>query len=155
MNRNHPAAAHAGISTGSAIAGKPKPRIFWWRALLAVAAIGGYAAYMMSGTVQCAFAKVTHHPCPACGGTRSIHALLHGDVMGALQFNPIAPLFVIVLGALSARAVWIAGRDGNLYALGRGTLGTWLVRALVAVLVLDVVAWVARFFGLFGGPVPV
>ena len=78
-----------------------------------------------------------------------------GDVTGALQFNPIAPLFVIVLGGLAARAVWIAGRDGNLYALGRNVLGTWLVRALLAVLVLDVVVWVARFFGLFGGPVPV
>ncbi len=155
MNRNHPAAAHAGISAGSALLGGPKRGIFWWRAGLAVAAIGAYAAYMLSGVVQCTFAKITHHPCPACGGTRSVHALLHGDFMGALQFNPIAPLFVIVLGALSARAVWIAGRDGNLYALGRGVVGVWLVRALVAVLVIDVVVWAARFFGLFGGPVPV
>jgi hypothetical protein len=155
MNRNHPSPAHPGFSAGSAADEVPKRPIYWFRAALAVAAIGAYAAYMMSGAVQCSFAQLTHHPCPACGGTRSIHALLHGDVMGSLRFNPIAPLFVVVLGALSARAVWIAGRDGNLSALGRGTVGTWLVRALVGVLVIDVIVWVARFFGLFGGPVPV
>jgi hypothetical protein len=40
-------------------------------------------------------------------------------------------------------------------ALGEGKLGGWIVRALVLALVLEVVVWGLRFFGLFGGPVPV
>lgn len=155
MNRNHPVTAHAGISGGSAPKTGEPPRHYWWRAGLGAALIGTYAAYMLSGSVQCTFAAVTHHPCPACGGTRSIHALLHGDVPGALRFNPTAPFFVLVLGLLAVRGLWVTLRDGNLYALGRGPVGTWLVRAMLFTLAVDVVVWVARFFGLFGGPVPV
>jgi Protein of unknown function (DUF2752) len=151
LNRNHPAPAHAAVSAGSDVKGP----LFLGRAALAVAAIGAYAAYMMFGGVQCSFAAVTHHPCPACGGTRSVHALLHGDVVGAIHYNPIAPLFVIVLGALALRAVWITARDGHLRALGQGTIGSWMVRGLVFTLTIDVIVWIARFFGLFGGPVPV
>ncbi len=62
---------------------------------------------------------------------------------------------MIVLGALAIRAVIVVGRDGNLYALGHGFVGVWMVRALVLALSLELMIWVLRFFGLFGGPVAV
>ena len=110
---------------------------------------------MLSGAVKCAFAIMTHHPCPTCGGTRSVRALLSLDFPTALRFNPIAPVIFLVLGALATRGVWIVARDGSAEAIGQGTVGKWLLRALVWALVLDVAVWALRFFGLFGGPVPV
>ena len=40
----------------------------------------------------CVFNLLTGLLCPGCGGTRALHALLHGDVAGAFAFNPL--LFV-------------------------------------------------------------
>ena len=32
--------------------------------------------------------------CPACGGLRGTHDLLHGDLIGALDHNPLLPLLL-------------------------------------------------------------
>jgi hypothetical protein len=53
---------------------------------------------------RCAFHVVTGLHCPGCGNTRATHALLHGDVAGALRQNA---LFVIGLPFL----VYWAGRS--------------------------------------------
>lgn len=42
----------------------------------------------------CPFRALTGFTCPGCGGTRGLHRLLHGDVVGAFVFNP---LFVLSL----------------------------------------------------------
>lgn len=50
---------------------------------------------------KCPFLLATGLECPGCGSQRAIHALLHGDIWGAIQANA---LFVVaipyVLGAL-------------------------------------------------------
>lgn len=43
----------------------------------------------------CAFLHVTHMYCPGCGGTRALFALLKGDIIHSLGYNP-----TVVLGAL-------------------------------------------------------
>lgn len=53
----------------------------------------------------CPFRTLTGFTCPGCGSTRGLHRLLHGDVVGAFEFNP---LMVVALPFL-------------LYALGRYT----------------------------------
>ncbi|MFO0605380.1 MAG: DUF2752 domain-containing protein [Polyangiales bacterium] len=135
----------------------PAPRrgFFWGRAALATAALAAYAASMLSGASRCAFAAWTQRPCPACGGTRAMRAILRGDVSAGLRHNPVAPAFAVVAAALALRAVWAIARDGHLGAFGRGALDRWLTRALVLTLVAEVVVWAARFAGLFGGPVSV
>lgn len=43
--------------------------------------------------------------CAGCGATRSLHALLHGNVAQALAYNP---LFVLVLPFLLVLFVWLS-----------------------------------------------
>jgi hypothetical protein len=45
----------------------------------------------------CLFYRIFHLYCPACGNTRSVTALLHGDIVTALRFNVIPILFGIIL----------------------------------------------------------
>ena len=42
----------------------------------------------------CIFHETTGLHCPGCGATRSLNSLLHGDLLSALDFNP---LFVAIL----------------------------------------------------------
>ncbi len=37
----------------------------------------------------CPFRTLTGFACPGCGSTRGMHALVHGDVVGAFKFNPL------------------------------------------------------------------
>lgn len=41
---------------------------------------------------KCVFKLLTGYSCPGCGFQRAVHALLHGDVVGAVRFN----LFLLV-----------------------------------------------------------
>ena len=40
----------------------------------------------------CPFRLLTGFTCPGCGSTRGLHRLLHGDVIGAFEFNPLMVL---------------------------------------------------------------
>ena len=53
----------------------------------------------------CLFHKLTGWNCPGCGGTRSVYALLHGNVALALKDNA---LFVVLLAAAAAHGIWFA-----------------------------------------------
>jgi hypothetical protein len=37
----------------------------------------------------CPFRMLTGLTCPGCGSTRGLHRLVHGDVVGAFEFNPL------------------------------------------------------------------
>ncbi|MBQ8296732.1 MAG: DUF2752 domain-containing protein [Ruminococcus sp.] len=47
---------------------------------------------------ECVFYISTGYYCPACGNTRSVLALLRGDLLSALSYNITPPL--LLLGAL-------------------------------------------------------
>ncbi len=69
--------------------------------------------------------------------------------------NPLAPLAALLLAVLSVRVVWLVAYEGDVRAVGQGRFGRALTRALFVVAVLEIALWLARVFGLFGGPVAI
>lgn len=47
--------------------------------------------------IACPIKLVWHIPCPACGTTRAIQALMHGDVSGLWHYNPLGLVAVLML----------------------------------------------------------
>lgn len=52
---------------------------------------------------KCAFFSMTGYKCPGCGSQRAIHAMLHGDALGAIRYNamllPAIPVVVLLFVA--------------------------------------------------------
>ncbi|MDR0988920.1 MAG: DUF2752 domain-containing protein [Prevotellaceae bacterium] len=80
-------------------------------ALTASGCVAGYAWVFVSefwhGPViwkGCLFKQIYSIPCPACGSTRSILLLLHGDFWGALALNPLG---LLLAAALILLPMWL------------------------------------------------
>lgn len=52
----------------------------------------------------CMFHAFTGYFCIGCGLTRALHALVHGDIAGAISMNPLAMLMLPVIPLLVAAA---------------------------------------------------
>jgi hypothetical protein len=66
----------------------------------------------------CPLHALTGLNCPGCGLTRGFHALFNGDVLTALHFNAMLPIYAFVLLYLLASMILIVVR-------GRGL--SWLI----------------------------
>ena len=111
-------------------------------------------AALLLNVPLCPFALITRHPCPGCGLTRATLALAQGHVHEALQFHPLSLIIApLVIAAFSYNAVTyvLRGRWFSAEAV-QGRVVTGLGIALGAAVII---VWIARFFGAFGGPVPV
>ena len=82
--------------------------------------------------VQCPFRALFAIPCPACGVTRALTALLHGDIAAYASFNPMA----LPLAASVPAVVW-AQQTGR-----KRILGLALVPAA-----FNFAWWMVRLFG--------
>lgn len=58
----------------------------------------------------CPLFKLTGLACPGCGLTRGFHALFHGDVLAALHFNALIPIWAGIFGYLFLSLVVFALR---------------------------------------------
>jgi len=58
----------------------------------------------------CPLFKLTGFACPGCGLTRGFHALFHGDVLTALHFNALIPVWLVIFGYLFLSLVLFAVR---------------------------------------------
>jgi len=132
------------------------PNQRWQRLAIALALATPVAVALFSEFPLCPSAGMLGLPCPGCGLTRATLLLLQGDVLGALALHPLViPLAPIYLGALAVLLVeFVRGPTPTLRTK------TWLGRRWVSMfggmlLVASVGLWGARFFGYFGGPVPV
>ncbi|MBO4495098.1 MAG: DUF2752 domain-containing protein [Clostridiales bacterium] len=51
-------------------------------------------------TLKCVTYEMTGLYCPGCGETRALHALLHGHIIQAFDYNLLFPFVVIIMGWL-------------------------------------------------------
>jgi len=123
------------------------------RALKVAALLAAVGALVFSRAPLCPFAALTHTPCPGCGLTRSTLAIVRGDLGAAFELQPFAFIMSPLLGAAVIVVVF------NYVSAGRAIFSAGFGRLFVptfGVLFLCMLAfWVARFFGVHGGPVPV
>jgi len=56
----------------------------------------------------CLFKAMTGRPCPTCGSTRGVLAILHGHVGEAFAYNPMVFLIAVVAGLMLAMRVLFA-----------------------------------------------
>ena len=71
---------------------------FIWLVLIEFAALVlvlGAAYFQLP--IGCPFKAITGLPCPGCGGTRALIALLHGQVWTAITINPLSVLLILFL----------------------------------------------------------
>ena len=126
----------------------------WGRALHLGLVAAGLAAAVALRLPLCPFALVTRHPCPGCGMTRASLALATGHVREAIGIHPlvipVAPLAALVVLAAAYNYV----RHGR-FASVAFTHRRWATPAAILLGAAMTALWIARFFGAFGGPVPV
>lgn len=62
----------------------------------------------------CPLYSLTGIACPGCGLTRGFHALFHGDVLGALDFNALIPVWTVIFGYVFVSLLVLAVRGKGL-----------------------------------------
>ena len=84
----------------------------------AMAAGSGVVAYFDPSTVHflpvCPLYSLTGFACPGCGLTRAFHALFHGDVLTALDFNALIPVWAVIFGYVFISLILLAVRGKGL-----------------------------------------
>lgn len=120
------------------------------RAAVVLCVLGGA---MVARVPLCPFAISTHVPCPGCGLTRATRALLEGRLGEAVHLHPLSPVVspLVAVMVLWGVVVYVRGQGRSPDELG----GRWIIGGSIVLLAALVGVWIARFFGAFGGPVPV
>ena len=111
-------------------------------------------AYPLSPLASCPIATTLHAPCPGCGSTRSILSFLHGHFAESFQHNAVAPFIVALIGLFAARSLQIAIFRG-FSAISRDRLALAIAKGLAVLWGVQLLVYLARFAGLFGGPEPI
>lgn len=76
-----------------------------WVALVATTVVLARTAHL--DVSACLLKRLTGVPCPSCGTTRGVLAMLHGHVAGALAWNPLfVPASLLIVALLAARLLF-------------------------------------------------
>lgn len=86
----------------------------------------------------CLTRRLTGIPCPTCGVGRSLHALLHGDIVSSLRYHPLLLPF-LMLGSL-----WWAAVVRPAAKAGRMVPARLQIAALAAAVVILLAVWLVR-----------
>lgn len=70
-------------------------------ATLSVFAVGCFIVGFFNPTTAgffpaCPLLTMTGYACPGCGLTRGFHALFHGDILTAISYNALIPIYCII-----------------------------------------------------------
>lgn len=85
-----------------------------------VMAVGSGAAAYFDPTKAnffpvCPLYAFTGFACPGCGLTRGFHALFHGDVVTALDFNALIPIWAVIFAWVTVSLALLAIRGRGLF----------------------------------------
>ena len=84
----------------------------------AIAGGAGVVAYFDPSRTSlfpvCPLFALTGFACPGCGLTRGFHALFHGDIITAIDFNALIPLWVLIFGWVFVSLLLVAVRGRGL-----------------------------------------
>ena len=84
----------------------------------------------------CPLYSLTGLACPGCGLTRGFHALFHGNLVTALDYNALIPVFVLAFLFLVLTLISIAVRGKGLVRISASP--PFLIGTLVLLLVFGV-----------------
>ena len=120
----------------------PKRALFAAAILLGVAAVCGVLLFADKETIAlfppCPFHWITGLWCPGCGSGRAFRALLHGEILRALDHNPLMVLSLPFLAYAGASGLLLSFRGKGLPRMLHGRYWGWFVVSLV------IVYWVVR-----------
>lgn len=93
-------------------------RVFAAAGVLTIAGMSVVTLYFNPVTAgffpQCPLHAMTGLNCPGCGLTRGFHALFHGELLTALHFNALLPVYTLILGYLFTAMFLFAVRGRGL-----------------------------------------
>jgi hypothetical protein len=81
----------------------------------------------------CPLHALTGYSCPGCGLTRGFHSLFHGDIVSALMFNVMLPIYLIVFVYIGISFMFVAvrGRGLNFLAFSPRMVYAFFVASLI------------------------
>lgn len=117
-----------------------------WKGALGLVGLGGlllvywqFNPYEVDFLPRCAFHAFTGFTCPGCGSQRSVHFLLHLDLVTALRENA---LLVLALPYLLTYGLFqLQGWDHRRPALRKALFGPRAIRVILLVIVFF---WIGR-----------
>jgi hypothetical protein len=126
------------------------------RVLFVALGAAAFAGIVFFQIPICPTATFLGIPCPGCGLTRATLELAHGHVSAAVALHPLAPVISPLFAWLTAKAAVDYVRGPSARKNDDDTRRAhWTTRIGAALLIGLLSVWVLRFFGVFGGPVPV
>lgn len=102
-----------------------------------MAAGSGFVAYFDPTKANffpvCPLYSLTGLACPGCGLTRGFHALFHGDILTALDFNALIPIWAAIFAWVFVSFIFLAvrGRGLKMWPTHPNVLWTFMIVLLV------------------------
>jgi hypothetical protein len=81
----------------------------------------------------CPLYAMTGIACPGCGLTRGFHAILHGDILTAFDYNALFPMWILFIGFFVVSLVFVVvrGRGLSMKLLKPGLLWAFFILLFV------------------------
>ncbi|MGI8669787.1 MAG: DUF2752 domain-containing protein [Aridibacter sp.] len=115
---------------------------------LSVFAVGCFVVGFFNPSTErffptCPLLAMTGFACSGCGLTRGFHALFHGDILTALSYNALIPIYVVLFLYLIfyLLSVVIRGRGFGFRLITPWTLGIFFTVALLFGVVRNIPAY--------------